>query len=140
MKYILCLTSFLFVIVLASCSTINRVNRLNDIQKVTISALEYADKHDGNLPTTDELAIYCKINPDEFGYIIVLSGNIEQHKKRVGGYPKLLISEKNGGANDVWCFGFMDGLCLIMTIQDYKRDGNLAAVEQIEKAISHRTK
>lgn len=80
---------------------------MDNIHQVTLSTLQYADKHNGILPTTEGLAVFCNANPLDFQYVVVLTGKIEQHNKR-GGWPKVLIAEKNGGAYGEWSFGFVD--------------------------------
>lgn len=132
MKSTFYIVSVLFILIFTSCATFNRLNRVKAIHKVTLSALDYAKQHDGKLPTTKELAIFSKKDLADFRYKVVLNGKLVQHKKRVSGWPKVLIAEKHGGLYGEWSFGFVDGMCSVLTLKKYKEVRNVNAVEQIK--------
>jgi len=129
------IVSILFIFIFASCATFNRLNRVKAMKKVTQSALDYAMRHDGKLPTTKELAIFFKKDIANFRYKVVLTGKLDQHKKRVSGWPKVLIAEKCGGSYGEWSFGYVDGMCSVLTLEKYEKMENINATEQIKKSL-----
>lgn len=102
----------------ALASTI-RANRVAAIHDVTGAAIRYADEHDGRLPTTGELAEYLGRASECFEYVVVLKGQHEDHLKRVGGWPEVLVEEKNGMKHGEWAFGYVDGLATCDAAEGY---------------------
>ena len=110
-----------------------RAARTQAIHKVTWAAVQYAEEHDGELPTTQQLAVYLGRNPQQFGYEVVISGKHDQHLKRVGGWPEILIKEKSGGAHGDWAFGYVDGLATNMPLDRYVEMKITQAIELIHE-------
>jgi hypothetical protein len=104
---------------------------------VTLAAIKYVRAHDQNIPTTEQLAKALQIAPGKFRYRVVPSGLMKDHMKRVkGDWPEVLITEKPGGDENKWAFGFVDGMCMINSPQSYKKMENSGALQAIAKATT----
>lgn len=110
--------------------------RLIAIRGVTLAVHDYAETHEGEIPTTGELAKHMEIAPEDFDYRVVPDGLLADHMKRVGGWPEVLIAEKHGGENDRWAFGFVDGMCSIQSVASYEEMENSPALHAISEATT----
>jgi hypothetical protein len=111
--------------------------RLLAIRRATLAAIDYAEKHEQTIPTTEELANHMGAAPNDFKFRVVPSGSLDKHMKRVkGDWPEVLIAEKTGGEDGEWAFGFVDGMCSIQSAASYKEFNNSAAVQAISEATT----
>ena len=112
-------------------------DRLLAIRAATIAAHEYAKAHEQKIPTTEQLAEQMGIASQDFQYRVVPSGSWDQHLKRVkGDWPEVLITEKNGGGDGKWAFGFVDGMCILQSVEAYKEHENSGALQVISEATT----
>jgi hypothetical protein len=112
--------------------------RLVKVRAAVDAVYAYADRHDGRIPTTEQLAEAMGIATSEFGYVVVPDGLLKDHMQRQrGDWPEVLIREKAPPpAGGKWAFGFADGMCSVGTVEEFKEMHNFPVLKQIEEAES----